>query len=308
MSSSSIPTVFVVTATGTQGSAVCRQLRQLGWHVRATVRNTDSRPAQALAKLGVTLNIGDWDDEASLTTGLAGCDLLFLALVPNYRDLDDERIWAQRILRIAKASGVRHVVYTSVVSADAPERRTLLPAEHLLAKMLFCKNIVEGLVQRAGFEHWTILRPGFFMSNLLDPKVRMYHEIFASNTWLTAMTPDTKISLIDPEDIAKFAVAAFQDPQRFDKQGIELVGEKLTPIQVMEMLSAATGRELRAQFYTDEEIRAGTATNPLIVAQLILRDGERFAKLDKAKSWGIPMGTFDKFLEREKTAVEETYN
>lgn len=134
------------------------------------MRNPDSRPAQALTNLGVALNAGDWDDEATLTAGAAGYDMLFLTLVSNNRDLDDERIWALRILRVAKAAGVKHVVYTSVVSADAPEKRTLLPADHLTAKGLFCKNIVEGLVQRAGFEHWTILRPGFFLSNLLNPK------------------------------------------------------------------------------------------------------------------------------------------
>jgi uncharacterized protein YbjT (DUF2867 family) len=306
--SSKTPTVFVVTATGTQGSALCRQLRELGWHVRATVRNPDSRPAKALTNLGVALNVGDWDDEDALTAGVSGCNMLFLALVPNYRDVDDERIWALRILRVAKAAGVKHVVYTSVVSADAPERRTLLPADHLFAKILFSKNIVEGLVQRAGFEHWTILRPGFFMSNLLDPKVRMYHELFERNTWLTAMTPDTKLGLVDPEDIAKFAVAAFQDPERFNKQAIELVGQRLTPEQMMELLSGVIGREMKARFYTEEEVRTGITTNPLIAAQVVLRDGEKFVDLEKVNSWGIPMGTFKEFLEREKTAVRETYD
>ncbi|KAJ9132185.1 Nad h azoreductase [Pleurostoma richardsiae] len=302
------PTVFVVAATGTQGSALCRRLRELGWGVRATVRNPDSRQAQALANIGVELNAGDWDDEAPLAAGVAGCDMLFLALVASYRNMDNERIWALRILRVARAAGVKQVVYTSVVSADAPERRTLLPADHLLCKGLFSKNVIEGLVQRAGFEHWTILRPGFFMSNLLDPKARMYYELFERDTWLTAMTPDTKLGLIDPEDIAKFAVAAFQDPKRFDKQAIELVGERLTPEQMMALLSGVVGREMKASFYTEEEIRTGITTNPLIGAQLVLRDGEKYADMERVKSWGIPMGTFKDFLEREKIAVRETYD
>jgi len=308
MSSKTTPTVFVVTATGTQGSALCRQLHQLGWQVRATVRNPDSRPAQALAHLGVALNVGDWDDEAALAAGIAGSDMLYLNLVLNYRDLEDERTWALRILRTAKAAGVQHVVYTSVISADAPERRTLLPADHIFAKALSYKNIIEGLVQRGGFKHWTILRPGFFMSNLLDPKVRMYYEIFERNTWLTAMTPDTKLGLVDPEDVAKFAVAAFQDPKRFDKQGIELVGERLTAEQIMEVLSGAVGRKMKAQFYTEEEIRTGIATNSFIAVHLLHRDVENFVNVEKVKSWGIRMGTFREFLEREKTAVSETYD
>ncbi|KAH7357948.1 hypothetical protein B0T11DRAFT_354590 [Plectosphaerella cucumerina] len=305
----STPTVFVTTATGTQGSAVCRHLRRLGWSVRATARDPSSSPARALAGLGVSITPGSYDDEAALTAAIAGCSMLFLALVPDYRNMDNERIWATRILRIARAAGVTHVVYSSSISADAPELRGLtLPPDHMFFKMLFSKNIVEGIVRRAGFPLWTILRPGFFMSNLLDPKVRMYPELFERNTWLTGMTPETKIGFIDPEDIAAFAVAALQDPERFGGREINLVGERLTPGQAMEALSAAVGRTIQAEFYTEEEIATRMATNPLIGAQVALRDGEKFADVDEVKSWGIPMGTLKAFLERENAVVQETYN
>ncbi|KAH6697161.1 hypothetical protein F5X68DRAFT_226547 [Plectosphaerella plurivora] len=307
--SSSPPTVFVVTATGAQGSAVCRQLRHLGWSVRATVRSPDSRPARALTDLGVTITPGSYDDEAAFTTAFAGCSILFLALVPDYRNMDNERIWATRILRIARAAGVTQVIYSSSISADAPESRGLtLPPDHLFFKMLFSKNAIEGIVRRAGFPTWTILRPGFFMTNLLDPKVRMYPELFERNTWLTGMTPETKIGFIDPEDIAAFAVAAMQDPERFGGQEINLVGERLTPGQAMEALSGVIGRTLEAKFHTEEEIATMMATNPLVGAQVALRGGEEFADVAEAKSWGVPMGTFQNFLARENAAVQETYN
>ncbi|KAF4966741.1 hypothetical protein FSARC_5606 [Fusarium sarcochroum] len=303
----SVPTVYVVAATGTQGSAVCRQLRQLDWAVHATVRNIDSAQAQALAKLGVALNPGDWDDENALVSGLKGCIKLFIALGPNYADLDDERVWAQRILKLARAEGISDVVYSSSISANAPEKRTLLPPKHLLPKSLFVKNIIEGFVQRAGFTHWTIVRPGFFMTNLLDPKVRIYRELFEQNTWLTALTSESKLNLIDPEDIAKFAVAALRDPTRFHGHGIDLVGERLTPIQMMEALSAASGRELKAAFYSEEEIAQNMDKNPFIGASLFLRDSERLVDAEKVKAWGISMGTFKEFLARENAAVRKTY-
>ena len=304
---SKVSTVYVAGATGTQGSAVCRHLRQLGWSVRATVRNPSSSQGQALDKLGVVLNTGDWDDQDALAAGLAGCDKLFLVLAPNYRDLDCERIWAQKMLALAKAAGVQGIVYTSSISADAPEKRTLLPPDHLLPKSLFCKNVIEGLVQRAGFAHWTILRPGYFMSNLLDPKARMYPELFERDTWLTGMTADTKLNLIDPDDIARFAVAALQDPARFHGHGIDLVSERLTPVQMMEALSAVAGREIKADFYNDVEIAQIIKTNPLVGAQLFLRDGAKCVDAEKVKSWGITMGTFTAFLAREKAAVIDTY-
>ncbi|KAF5628130.1 NAD(P)H azoreductase [Fusarium sp. NRRL 25303] len=303
----SLPTVYVVAATGTQGSAVCRHLRQSNWSVRATVRNTESPQAQALAKIGVALNAGDWDDEEALTAGLTGCNKLFLALGPNYNNLDDERIWAQRIIALAKKAGVEHVVYSSSISADAPEKRTLLPPGHLLFKSLFVKNIIEGLVQRVGFKHWTIIRPGFFMSNLVAPKARIYSDLFERNTWLTALKPDTKLNLVDPQDIAKFALAALKEPERFHEEEIDLVSERLTAVQMMEILAGATGREMKAEFYTDEQVAQAMDTNPFIGSQVLLRDGEQCVDAEKVKTWRIELGSFKEFLVRERDAVAETY-
>ncbi|RBR23428.1 uncharacterized protein FIESC28_03807 [Fusarium coffeatum] len=304
----SLPTVYVVAATGTQGSAVCRQLRQLGWTVRATVRNMQSTQAQALANIGVILNSGDWNNQDALAAGLEDCDKLFLVLAPNYTDLDDERVWAQNILSLAKQKGVSDVVYSSSVSADAPEKRTLLSPKHLLPRSLFVKNVIEGLVKRAGFEHWTILRPGFIMTNLLAPKALFYRDLFENNTWLTALTPDTQLNLIDPEDIAKFAVAALHDPAKFHGHGIDLVGERLTAVEMMEALSEVVGREITASFYTEEQIAQDIEKNPFIGASLFLRDGVKHVDAEKVKTWGVPMGTYREFLAREKEAVQKTYN
>ncbi|KAH7194744.1 hypothetical protein DER44DRAFT_815421 [Fusarium oxysporum] len=303
----SLPTVYIVAATGTQGSAVCRHLRQSNCSVRATVRNIESPQAQALAKIGVVLNSGNWDDEEALTAGLTGCNKLFLALGPNYSNLDDERIWAQRIIALAKKAGVEDVVYSSSISADAPEKRTLLPPSHFLFKSLFIKNVIEGLVQRAGFKHWTIIRPGFFMSNLLAPKARIYSDLFERNTWLTALKPDTKLNLVDPQDIAKFAFAAFNEPERFNGEGIDLVSERLTAVQMMEILADATGRDTKAEFYTDEQVAQAMDTNPFIGSQVFLRDGEKCVDAERVKTWGIGLGSFKEFLVREKDAVSETY-
>lgn len=303
----SLPTVYVVAATGTQGSAVCRLLRQSNWSVRATVRNTESPQAQALAKIGVVLNPGDWDDEEALTAGLTGCNKLFLALGPNYSNLDDERIWAQRIIALAKKAGVDDIVYSSSISAHAPERRTLLPPSHLIFKTLFVKNVIEGLVKRAGFEHWTVIRPGFFMSNLLAPKARIYSDLFEHNIWLTALEPDTKLNLVDPQDIARFAFAALNEPEKFNGEEIDLVSERLTAVQMMQCLAHATGREMKAQFYADEQVAQAMDTNPFIGSQVFLRDGEKCVDAERVKTWGIGLGSFKEFLVREKDAVAETY-
>lgn len=305
--STSTPTVFVCSATGTQGTALCRQLIGNGWNVHATVRDADTTSAKALATLGVELALGDWDNEPALRASIAECDKLFLNLVPDFRNWDSERLHAQRILTIAKAAGLKHVVYSSAVSANAPEKRCGMDPTSAAHKLFFMKNTIEGIVQRAGFEFWTILRPGFFMANLLEPKVRLYPDLINAGVFKTAMTADTMLNMVDHEDIAKFAVAAFQDPQRYNQQAIEVVSEALTPAALVEQLSIATGREFQAVCYTDAEIKDQIAVNPLIESQLSMRTSNRFVDMDKIKSWGIPLSTFRHFLDREIAAVNATY-
>ena len=301
------PTVFVTSATGTQGEAVARQLRQLGWNVRATVRDPNAAPAKHLESLGVSLTTGDWDNREALKAAISGSDRLFLNLRPTMEDMGVERVQAKRILDVAKEAGVKHVVYSSSVSVDKLHEITLEP-NSIVAQALYSKEAIEELVRSAGFESWTILRGPFFMANFLEPKIRMYPGLVETNNWTIALRPDTPMPMVDCEDLGKFAVAAFQDPARFHNHGITVAGDVLTPPQMMELLCAATGRELKAVFLTDEEIEAQAATNPFVTGQLIMRNIYKFVELDQVRSWGIPVNTFKAFLERETQAIKETWH
>ena len=54
--------VLVTGATGRQGGAVLRHLRERGWPVRALTRRPDSAAAQALAADGAEIVAGDMED------------------------------------------------------------------------------------------------------------------------------------------------------------------------------------------------------------------------------------------------------
>src|SRR6266849_10580450 len=64
--------VLVTGATGRQGGAVLRHLRERGWPVRALTRRPDSAAAQALAADGVEIATGDMEDRASLERAMRG--------------------------------------------------------------------------------------------------------------------------------------------------------------------------------------------------------------------------------------------
>jgi uncharacterized protein YbjT (DUF2867 family) len=84
-------TVYVCSATGCQGGALARELLKLGWDVHATTRNIGSPEAIALQAAGVQLAEGDWDNTEVLRGSIAGCDKLFLCLLPNWEDPSCER-------------------------------------------------------------------------------------------------------------------------------------------------------------------------------------------------------------------------
>ncbi|KAK4233366.1 hypothetical protein C8A03DRAFT_38933 [Achaetomium macrosporum] len=295
--------VFVCAATGVQGGAVARQLRAIGWEVHTTTRNVNSPAAQALSAIGVKVYPGTWSDSAALESAISGCDKLFLNLIPDITNPTSELEDGKNVLRIAKAAGVNHVVYSSSIA---------LPPEHMtpfLEAAFKSKHELENLVQTSGLEHWAILKPGFFMSNFLEGKVeRLYPGGAETGVFNVAFRPDTTLPMIDHEDIGAYAVAAFRDPQKFDRHRIDLVSEGLAVENAFKTMRKATGRNIRVVYLTDDEVQQALATNPMLVFQQVVRNIPTPANLDEThRGWGIKPGTFEKFVEREIKDFQHTY-
>ncbi|KAK3687745.1 hypothetical protein B0T22DRAFT_510555 [Podospora appendiculata] len=309
-SSTSTPTVFICAATGSQGLNLSRQLREANWPVHATVRNPTSPPALALAKLGVNLTVGDWDNAAALASSMAGCTHLFLNTTIGFapgQDPSHERIQAARILTLAKSAGVRHVVYSSALAIDRLAEVAHLDPSSIAGQSVYSKQAIEATLRTIGFDSWTVLRGASFMENYLAPKVAMFGAFRATGVWTAAYAPDTVLPLVDTDDIARFAVAVFRDPARFHGKGVAVAGDALTPAQIVDRLSKATGRKLVFVQLTEEEIATQGEVNPFIRAQLVIAQLIRFIDMEEPKSWGVPLTTFDAFLERNQEGVRETY-
>jgi uncharacterized protein YbjT (DUF2867 family) len=302
-----ISRVFVAGATGTVGGAVARNLLKHDISVQALARNPDSISAQEMRRLGVKLVAGNYDDESALTEALNGCDGVLLNLSPDFFDHQWERKVAQKIMTTAKNSGVKHFIYSGGLATVEPEKLENWDAKSFVATVLLSKQAIENEVRQAGFESWTILRPGSFMANYILPLVAVYPDLVRNNRFVTAFTREQPQPLVDPNDIGKFAVAAYLEPQRFHAKEIEIAGERLTIDETMQKLSKATGRNFEVVYLSNEEIMAQKDTNPFIAGQFISRGYENLVKLEEVKAWGIPLGTFDQFLERESGRVKETY-
>ncbi|KAK3314583.1 NmrA family protein [Apodospora peruviana] len=303
------PVVFVCGATGSQGGAVAHQLRALDWTVHTTVRNLDSPAAKALKTAGVQLTQGDWDDDDALRASIEGCDKLFLCLYPNFADLTAEGRQAANILSIAKAAGVTQVVASTSLGVSQLDAKVHVRPGSFMEKHLTAKKAVEQAVVDAGFKHHTFLRPAFFMSNFVEPKVGRYPEVRDKGTWTVSMTAETLLPLIDHEDIGKAAVAAFRDPAKFDGKALGLASELLPIQETLDQLSEAVGRpgSFGAIFMTDQDIAAQANSNVLVNSEKTMRSMSEYVNLEELTELVGSLGTFRGFLERERESVGRTY-
>lgn len=307
---SSNPTVFVTGATGSQGGAVARKLRDLSWNVHAIVRSPDSPPSVSLAAAGVSLTEGDWDNDEALRAGLAGCDKLFLCLMPTPEDPDRERRQAVNILRIAREAGVTQVVATTSLGVSMYEtgdpRFQVDGPGSLLYVLVGAKKGVEQAVAEGGFpDGHTFLRPAYFMANFLEPNINNYADITGDEgAWVSVMRHDTRVGLIDHNDIAAYAVAVFKEPARFRDRAVGLVSEFLTPQEMMDQLGTAMGRSLEARFLTDEEISKLDPISVLTKCDTSMRYLEEVVDLKELEAV-IPLTSFKAFLTREANHVKK---
>lgn len=307
------PRVFVCAATGTQGGAVARALLALGWSVTTSTRDPSSLAAQTLASLGVTVHAAtSFLDNTSLAPAFAGCDLLFLNVLPVMTDPALEATHAKNILALAVAAGIRHVVYSTSLVLPAPPGGNPDP---LLTAAAAAKREVEAhlaSLSPAFIPVWTVLRPGFFMTNFLAPLASMLYPGAAETGLFTlAFAPDTPLPMVDPADIAAFAVAAFQDPERFGGKQIDLVSEAVEVERAIEVMRKGVGKGIRARYLREDEVEEARKVNPLLIVQERLSavsKGGVVGDVEGVKAWGVKVGTFEGFVEREKAAFGDTYS
>ncbi|CAI6227286.1 unnamed protein product [Periconia digitata] len=304
----SIPTVFVCSATGYQGGGLCRRLRELGWNVRATTRDTTSPAAVALKDIGVQLKKGDWDDVAVLKESIEGCDKLFLCLLPNWDDPSQERRQCNSILDIAKEAGVEHVISSTTLGVALLDANVPVYPGSFMEKHMINKKAVEQAVEDRGFPYQTFLRPTFFMANFFEPKVQRYSEIRDERRWTTAMTAQTQLPILDHLDIGKIAAVAFQNPERFHGRKLGLASDQMGVQQMLDMIAEAAGQPgtMEALFLTEEETENQAAMTAFKATHKILRHADEYVDLEELKAIA-PLTSFKEYLEREKESVKRTY-
>ncbi|MEV4460239.1 NmrA family NAD(P)-binding protein [Microbispora sp. NPDC049633] len=300
--------VLVTGATGQQGGATARALLANGVPVRALVRDPAAERSRAIEALGAELVTGDLLDRESVTRAARGARAVFSVQMPALRagafDFEGELVQAVNLVEGALAAGVSQFVHTSASGAG---RHTEAPgwAEGRWASLepvLGAKAAAQDRVREAGFTHWTIIKPGFFMENFL-PSAAYLLPRGVEGGIVTVLKPGTRLSLVAVHDIGAAAAAAFAEPGRFHGVELELASDHRTMREIAAVLSRALGTELTAPDMTAEEaVAAGMPGYGVAVHEFIDVAGQP-ARPEYARALGIPLTTFEDWAHEHLRAV-----
>jgi uncharacterized protein YbjT (DUF2867 family) len=234
--------ILVTGATGQQGGAVARELLAAGHKVRAMTRKPEGEAAKAMAALGAEVVRGDLDDTGSLEAALEGTWGVFAVQNGWEAGIEGEEQQGKRIAKLAKQAGVQHFVYTSVGSA---QRATGIP--HFDNKYR-----VEETVRGLGLPSHTILRPVFFMENLLSP---WFKPGIDEGNLMMAVDAGTKLQMIAVGDIGKYGLLAFERHAELNGKAIDIAGDELTMPEAAAVIAKAKGKPVEFVAAPIEEVR-----------------------------------------------------
>jgi dihydroflavonol-4-reductase len=244
---------FVTGATGFLGSHVARQLLARGADLRLLVRATSR--IDNIADLTAERVVGDLRDPESLTKGMAECEFVFHVAADyrlwatNGQELYDSNVEGTRnILRAARDTGVRRVIYTSSVATMGfgnngrlTDESTPVTISNMIGDYKRSKFMAERLVIEAGQagQNVVMVNPTTPIGER-DIKPTPTGRIVVD--FLRRKFPayvDTGLNLVDVVDCAEGHLLAMEKAAPGERY--ILGGENLTLKQILDKLAAITG-------------------------------------------------------------------
>jgi uncharacterized protein YbjT (DUF2867 family) len=273
----------VTGATGQQGGAVARKLLEDGWKVRALTRDVNKPAAQQLAALGAEIVAGDLDTRAELDAAFQGAYGVFS--VQNFWlpsvGYEGEIRQGKNVADAAKATGVQHVVYSSVGAAHRG-----MGQKHFESKWE-----IENYIQSLDIPY-TILRPAFFMDNHNWSRAR----ILSGTLTGMGLRPEKGLQMVAVEDIGVFVALAFEKPKEYLGKTIELAGDELTEAQIADTFTKVIGRPVSLVQPSGE---GGRRSEEEMEAMLNFFNGEAYdADIPALRKLHPGLLTFEQYLRK----------
>jgi uncharacterized protein YbjT (DUF2867 family) len=310
--------IAILGATGAQGGGLARAVLSDpngGFTVRAITRDVKSDKAKELARLGAEVVAADIDDIESVKRAFKGaygayCVTFYWA----HMSPDKEIAQAKAIAEAAKATGVKHVIWSTL-----DDTRKWVPLSDNRMPTLMGKYKVPHFDTKGESNHFfsdlglpvTFLQTVFFWENFiyfgLGPKRGPDGKLA-----ITFPMGDKKLPGIAVEDIGKCAYAIFKKGREHIGKTVGIAGGHLTGAQMAAALSKALGQEVRYNDVSPDVYRGFGFPGADDMANMFQfkRDFEKVycdsRSIEVARSLNPVLQTFDQWLARNKNAIPLT--
>src|SRR4051812_10743559 len=242
--------IAVVGATGAQGGGLVRAILDDpagGFVPRAITRKASSDKAKALAKLGVEVVEADIDDAASVQRAFTGAYGAYC--VTNFWEhfsADKEQAQARNMAQAAKATGLKHVVWSTLEDT----RRWVPLADNRMPTIggkwkvphFDGKGEVDGIWKEMGVPA-TLLLTSFYWDNFIyfgmGPKP-------GPDGTLTIGFPmgDKKLPGIAAADIGACAYGVFKAGSQYIGKTVGIAGDHVSGAEMAAGFSKALGKKI----------------------------------------------------------------
>ena len=229
--------ILITGANGKVSSAVLASLKGTKYIIRAMVRTEEK--AAALRATGLDAVIGDFETPSSLANAFEGVNTAWVLSFEGAGSAlqSSNAVWA------ARQAGVSHIVRMSAMGTahNAPTINSRLHA------MADADLIASGIP-------YTILRPQFFMQNLMASA-----KSVANDGVIAWALGDGRISMIDVRDVGEFAAKLLTSGGHEGKVYNITGPQSISMTQVAEQLATAIKKTVTYRPLTMDQQLAGLA-------------------------------------------------
>ncbi|SDK26737.1 NmrA/HSCARG family protein [Natronorubrum texcoconense] len=223
--------VLVTGATGNQGGSVVEHLlaSDTEFDVYGLTRDASGDRAQELSEQGVSMVEGDLNDKDSLAPHVAEVDAVFA--VTNFwtEGYDQQVQQGKNVAEVASEEGVDQFVFSGVGSH---EKDTGVP--HFDSA-----EDIDQYAQELDLP-LTVLQPVFFFQNF----EAFAEDVVEEGQIALPLEEGVSLQMIDVDDVGHAAAVAFENPDEFVGEHVELAGDELTLAETADVLSEVTGQDV----------------------------------------------------------------
>jgi uncharacterized protein YbjT (DUF2867 family) len=213
--------VLVFGATGTHGGAVAKELLARAVPVQVLVRDPHSERAQALARSGAHLVVGDLRDEPSLTRAMSGATVAYAITTPFEEGADAEVRQGRAIIGAAVEARLPWLIFASVAAAGRAD------VPHFQSKARVEEQLRDAPVP------WTVVAPSYFYENVIGSRATILEGLLP-----LPLPVEKPLHQVGLRDLGAVVAAILDRREEHLSERVEIAADAPTPAEMAGALGA----------------------------------------------------------------------